>query len=99
MQLPPTSSAAQAAGVFAQTTAKDKSNAATANTSHSNAAHVEKSGSSSSDRDAQGQGDGLGERHPRRADSESAEPTQDHAPLTQAPQLPGEPPSQLDIVG
>ena len=101
MQIPPASSAAQAASILAQSTSKDKSSgaAAPANSPQSTAAHVEKSGSTDPDRDAQGQGDGLpGDDQGRRPPNKSSEAaTAEQRPKTG--ELPGEPPSQLDIVG
>lgn len=106
MLIPPTSSAAQAASVVSQATAKDSSSeaarpsaAATANQSG-----VEQANSTSADRDAQGQGDGLPNEH-RQAIVDELEVASLEAdnvtdpPHIPAPTLPGETPSQLDISG
>ena len=102
MQIPPTSSASQAASIAAQTTAKESSTAANQTASSvqtaSNAA-LEKSNEASPDRDAQGQGDGLaGDEKKRTADELelSTQPEASHQPL---PPLDDQPPDQLDIVG
>lgn len=106
MLIPPTSSAAQAASVVSQATAKDSSSEA-ARASGATAAKqsgVEQTNSTSADRDAQGQGDGLPSEHRQAivdelevAGPEEGQATdQDHKP---APSLPGEAPSQLDISG
>ncbi|MEZ6136125.1 MAG: hypothetical protein R3C53_14600 [Pirellulaceae bacterium] len=99
MQIPPTSSAAQAASILSQSTAKDGS-ASAASTPQSSAAHVEKSNSSSADRDAQGQGDGFSDAAPKPQEDviDLAGEGEVNSQRT-APQLPGEPPSNLDIVG
>lgn len=106
MLIPATSSAAQAASIVAQATAKES--AAEATQSGSAAARqsaVEQSNSASADRDAQGQGDGLpGDRPPTIVDeleveSSAAELGTDAAPLPASATLPGEAPSQLDIIG
>lgn len=103
MLIPPTSSAAQAASVVSQATAKDSSSEAARPTSAAAVKQlsVEQTNSASADRDAQGQGDGLpGEHRPTIVDelevagTEAAD--QIHVP---APTLPGEAPSQLDISG
>lgn len=103
MQIPPASSASQAASILSQSTAKDKSSsagAADAGGVQNSLPHVEKSESAGPDRDAQGQGDGFDHQpkqppsHEDILDVANAEPP--HRP---APQLPGEPPSSLDIVG
>lgn len=102
MQIQPSFSAAQAASIASQATSKDPaSSGAVAPTSPTSTseAHVEQSGGSNSDRDAQGQGDGMpGHSDPNQDENDIASPpeTREH---NAAPQLPGEPPSQLDIVG
>lgn len=71
MQIPPASSASQAASITSQATSKDKGSSPTANTSSAgtNTPSIElgKTEQSNPDRDAQGQGDGLRdpEEHPR----------------------------------
>ena len=103
MQIPPTSSAAQAASILSQATAKDRasSGASTAPASSQAATEmqVEQSGTANPDRDAQGQGDGLGNRPRSQITDENdvaAEATSNDTP----PAVDfGEPPSQLDIVG
>ena len=98
MQVQPFSSAAQAAGITSQSTAKDKSEAKDAGGDNSVAAdiHVEQSGSSQADRDAQGQGDGLGERRREPVDEQ---PTEESNAEQSAALLPGEEPGELDILG
>ncbi len=105
MLIPPSSSAAQAASVAAQATAKETSAEATLATgSPAKQAAVEKSNSASADRDAQGQGDGLpGERRPAivdelEVDSIDSSEEATGAVSAAAPLLPDEPPSPLDIV-
>ncbi len=106
MLIPPSSSAAQAASVASQVTAKETS--AEASPPAGSAAKqdaVEKSNSASADRDAQGQGDGLpGQRRPAIVDELEVDSsnTIDEATTqasAEAPLLPDEPPSQLDIIG
>jgi len=103
MFVPATSSASQVASLAAQAASKDSQ----AEAAHSPAAAarsdmqaaVEKSSAASPDRDAQGQGDGLPHDHqPRVVDELELESQSAQAPTT-SPQLPHEPPSQLDIVG
>lgn len=102
MLIPASSSASQAASIAAQAASKDGHGEAlqitVANTQAANAA-VEKATAANADRDAQGQSDGLpGE--PRKAPVDELELSVDKLPETHpTPQLPGEPPSQLDIVG
>lgn len=106
MLIPPTSSAAQAASVVSQATAKDSSSEA-ARASAATAAKqsgVEQANSTSADRDAQGQGDGLPGEHRQaivdelevEGPAEGQATDQAHKPV---PSLPGETPSQLDISG
>lgn len=103
MLIPPTSSAAQAASIVSQATAKESSSEA-AGAVPARQSTVEKSSSTSADRDAQGQGDGLpGDRRQAIVDelevagSDAGQATaQEHLP---APTLPGETPCQLDISG
>lgn len=101
MQINPFSAAAQAAGVVSQASSKDS--AKNAGTGSSEAAsqvadiHVEDSGSADADRDAQGQGDGM-QRHPNQPGSD-AEPEEGTPQANVAPDLPGEEPGQLDIIG
>lgn len=106
MLIPPSSSAAQAASIAAQATAKETSaGASQAAGSATKQAAVEKSNSASADRDAQGQGDGLpGERRPAIVDElevESSNTVEETAKAASAaaPLLPDELPSQLDIIG
>ena len=103
MQIPPTSSAAHAAGILAQSTAKDKASGMSATPSGpaaAHAAHVEKSGSTDADRDAQGQADGFREQpHPEPEPEDILDVTPPGTPRAMSAQLRGEPPSQLDIVG
>ena len=103
MQIPATSSASQAASIAAQAASKDghaeAQQASIANAQAATAA-VEKATSANADRDAQGQSDGLpGEPQKSRQDelelSAEGNMQENHA----APQLPDEPPSQLDIIG
>ena len=102
MQIPATSSAAQAASIAAQAASKDGQSEVGQAATNAQAAHnavVEKSTQASPDRDAQGQGDGLpGDKKKPIVDELeiSFEPTQEPQA---APQLPDQPPSQLDIVG
>jgi len=103
MQIPPASSASQAASILAQSTSKDKSTsagAADASGVQNSLPHVEKSESTDPDRDAQGQGDGF-DHQPKQPHSHDDILDVAHAETTHrpAPQLPGEPPSSLDIVG
>src|SRR5690606_14442046 len=106
MLIPSTSSAAQAASVVSQATAKDSSSEA-ARTSGATAAKqsaVEQTNSASADRDAQGQGDGLPGEHRQAIVDELEMAGLDEADATDqahkpAPSLPGEAPSQLDISG
>ncbi len=103
MQLPPASSASQAASMLAQSVSKDKSlgaSAADAATVQTSTPTVEKSESADKDRDAQGQGDGFSSRRktpPENDDILDFDNVQE--PQHHAAQLPGEPPSELDIVG
>ena len=102
MQIPATSSASQAASIAAQAASKDghaEAHQASAATAQAADAAVEKANSANADRDAQGQSDGLpGE--PQKSQSDELELTSENAAATHpAPQLPGEPPCQLDIVG
>jgi hypothetical protein len=106
MLIPPSSSAAQAASVASQATAKETSaEASPAGGPEAKQAAVEKSNSASADRDAQGQGDGLpGERRPAIVDEldvDSSKIAEEPAAVQSAaaPVLPDELPSQLDIVG
>lgn len=103
MQIPATSSASQAASIAAQAASKDShaeaQQASVANAQAATAA-VEKATSANADRDAQGQSDGLpGE--PRKSRQDELELTvEGNGQETQpVPQLPDEPPSQLDIIG
>ncbi len=101
MQIPPASSAAQAASILSQTTSKDKaSGTAAAATGGSAAAadQVERSGEADPDRDAQGQGDGIGGEARERAAGEDTTDAQDERQAPPGGELPGEPPSQLDII-
>lgn len=103
MQIPPASSASQAASILSQSTAKDKSTVAgTADSGgvQNSLPHVEKSESADPDRDAQGQGDGF-DHHPKQphGNDDILDVANAETPHRPAPQLPGEPPSSLDIVG
>lgn len=106
MLIPPTSSAAQAASVVSQATAKDISSEAARATGAATAKQsaLEQANSASADRDAQGQGDGLPSEH-RQAIIDELEVAGSDAgeaiDVSQipAPLLPGEVPSQLDITG
>ena len=105
MYIPTVNSAAQAAGIAAQATAKEPSSeaAVASATAAIVDAAVEHSSSTSADRDAQGQGDGLADdrRGPPQDELElgaEAEVKMLQSPHA-APVLPDEPPSQLDIVG
>ena len=99
MQIPPTSAAASAAGVVSQSTSKDKSSPGSAeNAVTAQQAQVEKTEEANPDRDAQGQGDGMGNRGS--AQTKVAEDLEPEKELDRpAPVLPGEPPSQLDLLG
>jgi hypothetical protein len=100
MQIPPTSLAASLAAISAQT-AIDK-DVKTDATSSAQQIHVEQSGESNPDRDAQGQGDGLPSRKNKREEmlqSTSPPSESNHQDHAAAPNLPGEPPSQLDLLG
>ncbi len=109
MLIPPTSSAAQAASVVSQATAKDSSSEAAraATSATSKQSSVEQANAASPDRDAQGQGDGLpSDARPAIVDElEMADPEADEAieateqAHVPAAALPGETPSQLDISG
>ncbi len=110
MLIPPSSSAAQAASVVSQATAKDSSSEAARGTAlaTSKQSSVEQANSASPDRDAQGQGDGLpSDARPAIVDElEMADPEADQAidaatnqAHVPAAVLPGESPSQLDISG
>ena len=105
MHIPPTSAAAQAASILAQSAAKDASSEAAASgikaaQAHAAEANVEQSTQANAERDAQGQQDGLsgGRSPPRQPDELELEGETRHASASDSPQLPGEPPSQLDIV-
>ncbi len=101
MQLPPASSASQAASILAQSTSKNSttSSGSTVAAGQTSLPHVEKSEGADKDRDAQGQGDGFSSRPKARSESDDildfdqSEESQHHAA-----QLPDEPPSQFDIV-
>jgi len=102
MQIPPASSASQAAGILAQSASKDKTSAMDANASagrQSTAPPVEKSESTDQDRDAQGQSDGFSGRRKPRPDDDILDVDHRNESVHRAPLLLGEPPSELDIVG
>ncbi len=103
MQIPATSSAAQAASIVAQAASKDvsaDSKATNASAQPLSSATVEKSGSANPDRDAQGQGDGLpNDATKSNRDEIDIDALSDTAISTDLPNLPAEPPSQLDIIG
>ena len=103
MQIPPASSAAQAASILAQTSAKDKSSGIgglLAGPGQPSLPHVEKSGSADADRDAQGQGDGFAEHGRSTADdNDTLDIEQNEPAVNRVGHLPDEPPSQLDIIG
>lgn len=103
MQIQATSSAALAASIVAQSTAKDKggeSQVAAASANALQADSVEQSGSANPDRDAQGQEDGRPGHAKRITDEIDFRPEEtsdiivDDLTFT-----PDEPPSQLDIIG
>lgn len=103
MQIPPAGSAAQAASIVSQTTARDKQAAGpgAGETASPLQTTVEQSGEANPDRDAQGQGDGLGQREQQHEHDEPDLAAQ--APSGElsapAPRLPDEPPSELDLLG
>lgn len=103
MQIPPSGAAAQAAGIVSQAASKDPQAAAGADAAGAKAlgqATVEKAEESNPDRDAQGQGDGttgLPRRITDENEVEGADETE--TPTPSSPNPPGDPPSQLDIVG
>ncbi len=102
MQIPATSSASQAASIAAQATSKDGSSDArgiNAQAQLTNQAIVEKSNEASADRDAQGQGDGLPRDGKPQIVDELEIGSGETAGDQTAPQLPDQPPSELDIVG
>lgn len=97
MQIQPPGAAAAAAAITTAAPSKEAAPTATGGAQLS-PTHVDKSGQANADRDAQGQGDGLGDRHHKKP----PEPDElDESTLQQrpAPNLPGEPPSQLDVLG
>ncbi|GIW97385.1 MAG: hypothetical protein KatS3mg111_0718 [Pirellulaceae bacterium] len=104
MQIPPASSAAATGGIVSQSGTKQatKGDAEphSPSPSHSSAAeNVEHAEASHADRDAQGQGDGLGERRRDGKDETPDANPQGQTEANRAPDLPGQPPSQLDILG
>ncbi len=103
MQIPATSSAAQAAGIVAQSNSKDVAadgKAASANVQAAFNATVEKTGSANPDRDAQGQGDGFVGHSRKEVRDEIEIETEGALPdSVDIPHLSVEPPSQLDIIG
>ena len=106
MQVPPPSStAAQAAGIVSQATAKEKTEARGGSEQPRPAAvseeRVGQSESSSPDRDAQGQGDGISQGGKRKKTDSESDDARHPGDERNAPAviLPGEDPGELDIVG
>ena len=101
MQIQPPLSAAGAANIAAQASNKDAATVAPASTAATATnSTVEKSAQSNSDRDAQGQGDGLADRGSNSQEAEAKEPANETKPQYRpAPNLPGQPPSRLDVMG
>lgn len=106
MLIPPTSSAAQAASIVSQATAKESTSEAAGGSGSAAAkqSSVEQANATNADRDAQGQGDGLpSDARPAIVDELEVAGAEADEPLEQAhvpaPTLPGELPSQLDISG
>jgi hypothetical protein len=103
MQIPSTSIAASIAGLAAKPS-QGKDTHETAASALSQPV-VEQSGESNPDRDAQGQGDGIPARRDRLVAKKKEEHPTDAPPnehdqnLSGSPALPGEPPSQLDLLG
>lgn len=100
MQIPLANSAANAASIASQATAKNN-NVASADTAAASPAlptDVGKSEESNKDRDAQGQGDGLGDRGKHKQTAQEMVVEADTNANT-APQLPGEAPHRLDVLG
>ena len=91
MQIPPASSAAQAAGIASQANATSSGSESNATSSGAaqQVSQVEQSGDSNPERDAQGQGDGLGDREghqqgEQQADQPPAKSKQDIIDLSEA---------------
>lgn len=101
MQVPPSSAAASVASLTSQLTAKENHTGSVGNAQAAPAdaadIHVDRSGASDPDRDAQGQGDGLPQQRDPREPVEEKRSTDDSS--GPAALLPGELPSNLDIVG
>ena len=101
MQIPSTTIAAS---VSSLSSGKTERNSVAADAPKENLPHVEGLQKSDADRDAQGQGDGLSPRGPRQgtkqqdAKANNTDANSAGIPLP-APTLPGEPPSQIDLVG
>lgn len=100
MQIPHTSLAASVAAITARNV-PDKENKADSLNPNQHI-HVEQTGESNADRDAQGQGDGQ----PARKKKKEEQPQETTLPSnlsnqgdSTAPDLPGDPPSQLDLLG
>jgi hypothetical protein len=98
MQIPSSSIAASVSSINSRTAER----AGTAEPAVlTTATQLEKSSESSPDRDAQGQGDGMGPRGQRKKSPDDETTTPDSSPQSAipAPNLPDEPPSQLDLLG
>ncbi len=100
MQIPTNFSAAQAASIASQSSARDKAAADVSSNATSGAklqGQLEQSQSANADRDAQGQGDGLGPQ----GEARKHPPDQnDVAPASTPPEPAGDPPNrdQLDLM-
>lgn len=97
MQIPGTHLAASLAGINAKPT-NDKTNPAESAPVNGQAP-VEQSSESNPDRDAQGQGDGLARRQSNQPHSQQASDDTNPSVHHPAPNLPDEPPCQLDLLG
>ncbi|QDV26990.1 hypothetical protein [Aureliella helgolandensis] len=101
MHIPPSSAAASAASILAQSTSKDSASGSPTSpgaTSKSTDSQLEKTSEANPDRDAQGQADGLPheELEPDENDTVHEESVSSEAAASDEPDLPTE---HLDITG
>ncbi len=97
MHIPQINLAASMAGVTAKPVVDKQSEIA--GVELHDQAHVEQSSDSNPDRDAQGQGDGIGDRRRSRSPKGNLPSQSESNSPRPAPNLPDEPPSELDLVG
>lgn len=100
MQIPHTSLAASVAAITGKNSSDKETKAESPRSNQQ--IHVEQTGESNADRDAQGQGDGLPGRNKKREEqTQGTALPSNHSSQNDstAPVLPGDPPSQLDLLG